>query len=235
MDGLALKMIIDKYVSGCALQNNRLWSDPVAFRISWNEAAASTEEEFAQKLNALRKWTSFVDDSRIRTPFRFLCECSTVEPVRVQNCLNELFNEDECSIDAKQSKIDHYIAETERLRMQYKPESRIRANDQRSAMALLWLYDPDSNYFLSPKASKLFAKSIGLNEKWGTNTNFKLKIYCQFCDEVIDQLRRDKTLMDFHLRRFDGSGVLHPDKNLHILLADLITATSSNPKGKGMD
>lgn len=227
-----LSSIISQYISNFERNDNKLWSDTVNFRLAWDDAKNAGEGEFSEKLNALQEWTSCVDNSSMNAPFRFLCECSAVEPLRVQNCLNELFSDDGGSITAKQSKIAHYVAETESLRLKYHPDSRIKVNDQRSAMALLWLYDPDNNYYLSPRAAKSFAKYIGLNEKWGTNTNFKLKIYYQFCDEVVTELRANETLLSLHRTMREGNSNLHPDRNLHILLADLIASTSINPTGK---
>ena len=53
--------------------------------------------------------------------------------------------------------------------------------------------------------------------------NFKLDIFSRMCDQLIEEIKSNAALMETHMSRFeDTHRSLYPDKNLHILVNDII-------------
>ena len=123
----------------------------------------------------------------------------------------------------RQKKIDTFLVQAEELRKKYFPTSHLFVNSQRSAMAYLWFYDPDTYYYYKATEAKYLADCVEFYDDWGTYSDFHMDVYYRFCDEIVAEIRKNTSLMKTHESRFYGQeGSMHPDKELHILLVDII-------------
>ena len=100
-------------------------------------------------------------------------------------------------------------------------------NDQRSAMAYLFLYDPDNHYLYKASEARSFASCIEFYDDWGSGANFKLHSYYRMCDKLVEEIKKSDALISTHHSRFyDKNNTkrtdMHPDNNYHILAFDII-------------
>ena len=154
-------------------------------------------------------------------PFHGLYELAKREPETVRAMLTALLEDDGGDLVARQEKIDTFLAECDQLVESYFPGSHLYKNDQRSAMAYLFLNDPDNHYLYKATEAKYMADCVGFYDDWGTMSNFKLEVFHRFCDELIEEIKATPALMATHQSRFvDAKKPMHEDELLHVLVFD---------------
>ena len=179
--------------------------------------------KFADMLYQTWKTTSSLIDSNQQQPFYGMCEYAKKEPETVRAMFENLFADDDDDLKKRQMKINRFVEQASELHDKYTPISRLYVNNQRSAMAYLWFYDPDKYYYYKASEAKALADCVEFYDDWGTYDNFDLEIYHRFCDEIIEYMKQDTALMETHCSRFEGrEDEMHPDEMLHILLVDII-------------
>ncbi|MBQ3011422.1 MAG: hypothetical protein IJD81_09560 [Oscillospiraceae bacterium] len=179
-------------------------------------------QDFPFMLYNAWKATENLIDSNQQQPFFAMVEYARKEPHTVYNMFVNLFADDGGDLLARQKKIDVFIAESNILLNKYFPSSHLYVNNQRSVMAYLWFYDPNTYYYYKATEAKYLADCVEFYDDWGTYTNFKLDVFHRFCDEIIYHIRNNPALIDTHLSRFNTNDQMHKDENLHILLVDII-------------
>lgn len=75
--------------------------------------------------------------------------------------------------------------------------------------------------------SQIMADCIEFYDDWGTGDNIRLDVYYRMCDEILAEIKNCPALLETNKSRYDGAlhmepGTLHEDKELHILLFDII-------------
>lgn len=181
-----------------------------------------SDDEFPAMLQAAKKATENLIDSS-QQPFAALCEYAKREPATIRNMFRELYKDDGGNLQTRQKKIDSFLVQAEDLRKKYYPTSHLFVNSQRSVMAYLWFYDPDTYYYYKATEAKYLADCVEFYDDWGTYSDFHMDVYYRFCDEIVTEIRKNTALMETHQSRFYGqAGSMHPDKELHILLVDII-------------
>ena len=68
------------------------------------------------------------------------------EAETIRKMFRQLYAEDGGDLTIRQQKITAFLASCDELLAKNYPSSHLYKNDQRSAMAYLWFYDPDNNY-----------------------------------------------------------------------------------------
>lgn len=226
-----LKMVFENYVAKFATFNTPdginesfKWAIVKDFQDVLNLDVA--EEDFADMLYRAWKTTSTLIDSNQQQPFYGMCVYAKEEPETVRSMFLDLFEDDGGDLKRRQMKIDRFVERADELHTKYAPLSRLYVNNQRSAMAYLWFYDPDEYYYYKASEAKAIADCVEFYDDWGTYNSFDLEVYHRFCDEIIACMKQDKSLLDTHRSRFEGhEAEMHPDDKLHILLVDLIFCT----------
>ena len=180
------------------------------------------KDEFAKKLYEAWKASANLIDSSQQQPFFAIVEYARKEPERVRAMFKRLYADDGGDLKIRQEKIKHFLNETDELLQKYFPSSHRYVNTQRSVMAYLWFYDPNTYYYYKATEAKYLADCVEFYDDWGTYSDFKLDVFHRFCDEVIEQLKNHTALMDTHKSRFEGTEPMHTDENLHILVVDII-------------
>lgn len=221
-----LNQIFDAYIQHFAVLNDShnnesyKWSAIVDFQKAFDLSVSA--DAFAGMLKEAKDATENLIDSYTQ-PFHGLYELAKREPETVRAILTALLEDDGGDLVARQDKIDTFLAECDQLVESYFPGSHLYKNDQRSAMAYLFLNDPDNHYLYKATEAKYLADCAGFYDDWGTMSNFKLEIFHRFCDELIEEIKATPALMATHQSRFvDAKKPMHEDELLHVLVFDII-------------
>ena len=221
-----LNQIFDAYIQHFAVLNDShnnesyKWSAIVDFQKAFDLSVSA--DGFAGMLKEAKNATENLIDSYTQ-PFHGLYELAKREPETVRAMLTALLEDDGGDLVARQEKIDTFLAECDQLVESYFPGSHLYKNDQRSAMAYLFLNDPDNHYLYKATEAKYMADCVGFYDDWGTMSNFKLEVFHRFCDELIEEIKATPALMATHQSRFvDAKKPMHEDEFLHVLVFDII-------------
>ena len=211
-----------EYINGPENGEIYKWQIANQFRSVMDEALASSDEEFPDKLYVAKKLSANIVDSYLQ-PFYGLVKFA--EPGTVRKMFLELFRDDGGNLANRQQRILHFLNSSHFLRDKYYKESYLYTDDYHSVTSYLALYDPDNNYILKQTQSRKFAECVEFYEDWGTGENVDLAVYYKMCDELVDAIKHNEALMKTDGSRFDpqlGYGDLYPDEAKHILAFDII-------------
>ena len=223
-----LNQIFDAYIQQFELLNDShnnesyKWSAIIDFQKAFDLSVSD------DALSGMLKEAKIASENLIDSytqPFHGLVELAKPEraPEAVRAMLTALLEDDGGDLAARQEKIDTFLAECDQLVESYFPGSHLYKNDQRSAMAYLFLNDPDNHYLYKATEAKYLADCVGFYDDWGTMANFKLDVFHRFCDELIEEIKATPALMATHQSRFvNAQKPMHEDELLHVLVFDII-------------
>lgn len=180
--------------------------------------------DFAAMLKQACKATMNLIDSYMQ-PFGGLVvmveKCGEAETIR--EMFRQLYAGDGGDLSVRQEKINAFLKSCDELLAKHYPTSHLYKNDQRSAMAYLWFYDPEHNFMCKATEAQYLANAAEFYDDWGTYASFRLDVYYRFCAALLNEIRSNTALMNIHQSRFEGhEKEMHPDINLHILAFDII-------------
>lgn len=229
MNRTNLQSIFKKYIDNFEILNNEKNDETYKWEIAQEFQNFNVDaEDFAEMLAHMWKVSENLIDSSQQLPFYALVDYARKEPETVREMFRNLFAEERLDDEAKQKVIDEFIAESERLRKKYYPDSHLYMNNQRSVMMLLFLRYPESNYGYKASQAKSFADCIEFYEDWGPMTDFNLTVFSRMCEQLIEEIKKNEALMETHMSRFENTDrKLHPDNNLHILTLDIIYSSQA--------
>jgi len=221
-----LNQIFEAYIQKFEFLNNDKNEESYKWNAVWEfqkvfdlNAPGNT---FVGMLREAKKATHNLIDSN-RQPFRGLIAIADDDPEKARSLLLDLLEDDGGDLRARQDKIDAFLERCNALIDEVSPGSHLYLNDQRSAMAYMFFFDPENHYLYKATEAKYMADCIGFYDDWGTMNNFKLDIYHRFCDELISEIKACKPIMDIHRSRFEKPRYpMYEDESLHILLFDII-------------
>lgn len=221
-----LNQIFDAYIQYFELLNDSRNDESYKWRaiIDFHKAFDLTvsDNALAGMLKEARNATVNLIDSYTQ-PFGGLVELAKREPGTVRTMLVALLKDDGGDLVVRQNKIDTFLVECNRLVETHFPGSHLFKNDQRSAMAYLFLNSPDSHYLYKATEAKYLADCVGFYDDWGTMSNFKLDIFHRFCDELIEEIKTTPVLLNTHKSRFEcAEKPMYEDELLHVLVFDII-------------
>lgn len=224
-----LEAIFKKYVDNFEMLNNEQNDETYKWEIAQEfQSFDVNAKNFAEMLSHMWKTSSNLIDSSQQLPFYALVEFSRKEPETVREMFRKLYQDEFIADDKKQLLINDFIAESEKLREKYYPESRLYVNNQRSVMMYLFLRYPNSNYGYKASQAKSFADCIEFYDDWGPMTDFRLNVFTRMCEQLIEEIKGNKALIETHKSRFENTKrKLHPDNNLHILALDIIYSSQA--------
>ena len=224
MNKTNLQVIFKKYIDNFEFLNNSENDETYKWEIAQAFQAFDLDaEDFAEMLNHLWKLSSNLIDSSQQLPFYALVDYAKKEPETVREMFKKLYADEHLDCEAKQKTITEFIEASESLRMKYYPDSRLYINNQRSVMMYLFLRYPDSNFGYKASQAKSFADCIEFYDEWGPMTDFRLDVFYRMCDQLIDEIKANETLIATHKSRFEKTDrALYPDENYHILALDII-------------
>ena len=103
------------------------------------------DEQFLAMLYSAWKATANLIDSSQQQPFYALIEYAKKEPRKVRSMFEGLYADDGGDLNVRQEKIKTFLRESDELL--HFPGSHRYINNQRSVMAYLWFYDPNTYYY----------------------------------------------------------------------------------------
>lgn len=229
MNRTNLQSIFKKYIDNFEMLNNEKNDETYKWEIAQEFQNFDLEaEDFAEMLLHMCKIAENLVDSSQQLPFYALVEFARKEPETVREMFRKLFADEHMDNETKQNVIDEFIASSEELRKKYYPDSRLYTNNQRSVMMYLFLRYPNSNYGYKASQAKSFADCIEFYEDWGPMTDFRLDVFSRMCEQLIEEIKKNESLMGTHMSRFENTDrKLHPDENLHILTLDIIYSSQA--------
>lgn len=213
-----------EYINGPENGEIYKWQIANQFRTVMDEALASSDEEFPNKLYMAKKLSANIVDSYLQ-PFYGLVKFAEKEPGTVRKMFLDLFKDDGGDLENRQQRILHFLNASHTLRDKYYEGSYLYTDDFHSVTSYLALYDPDNNYILKQTQSRKFAECVEFYEDWGAGENVDLAVYYKMCDELVEAAKQNEALMKTDNSRFDpklGYGDLYPDEAKHILAFDII-------------
>ena len=140
---------------------------------------------------------------------------------------SDLYSDDEGDVKVQMQLIKDFFDQCSELLDKYYPDSYLYKQNSHSVSSYLFLYDPDHHYMYKATQSQVMADCIEFYDDWGTGDNIKLDVYYRMCDEILAEIKECPDLLNTNKSRYDGElklrpGELHEDKELHILLFDII-------------
>ena len=220
-----LNQIFDSYIQHFEILNDSQNDESYKWRalVDFKKVFDLTvpEDAFAEMLKEARNATANLIDSYTQ-PFGGLVDLARREPETVRSMLTALLKDDGGDLAVRQEKIDVFLNQCNELVETYFPGSHLYKNDQRSAMAYLFLNDPNSHYLYKATEAKYLADCVSFYDDWGTMSNFRLDIFHRFCDELIEEIKATPELVATHMSRFDTNSQMYKDELLHVLVFDII-------------
>lgn len=227
-----LKIIFDNYINKfeyitVQMGENYKWTITDSFHDLINPEG----DNFAQRIKEASRLSSNLVDSAQQYGFSSLVKCAQIDEQTTRDIFFDLFKNDGNDLDLRQQKINRFILNSNKLINKYVSEGNQFLNNQRTAMALLFLYDPDNNYLYKATEAYAFASYIEYYDDWGPYSNFDLKKFYTMCDFIVEEIRNNKALIETTRSRFfdkDNKEIsdINKDKNYHILVSDLIFGAS---------
>ena len=236
-----LNQIIDHYLTRFEELNDSVhmeyykWQIAFRFKKLMDEALEASDEAFPEKLYEVKKLTENLIDSYTQ-PFNGLVEFSRKnESETIRQMFRDLFSASEESATEKQKAIQRFLEKSHTLRDKHFPDSFLYNDDLHSVTGYLFLYDPEHNYMYKPSHCRSFADCVEFYDDWGSGADTKLPVFFKMCDEVLSLIKTNEPLMKANVGRYsiDPEG-MHPDREKHILLFDLMYCCTAYGLFKGI-
>lgn len=224
MNKTNLQVILKKYIDNFEILNNSENDETYKWEIAQKFQEFDVDaDDFAEMLSRMWKISDNLIDSSQQLPFYALVDYARKEPETVREMFRRLYADENLDPESKQKVMIEFIEASEELRKKYYPDSRLYVNNLRSVMMYLFLRYPNSNFGYKASQAKSFADCIEFYDDWGSMTDFRLDVFTRMCEQLIEEIKANKALMETHKSRFDNTDRnLHPDTNLHILVDDII-------------
>lgn len=209
-----------EFINNAENNESYKWSAALEYRKAFDLEA----DDFVAVLKKAKQASGNLIDSQVQ-PFGGLVVMAEKngEAETIREMFRDLYAEDNGDLAVIQKKIDAFLASCDVLLDRHYPGSHLYANDQRTAMGYLWLFDPDKYFFCKTTQAQYLAKCIEFYDSWGTYDNFSLPVFYRFCNIVLDAIKGNDELLATHRSRFEcAKKEMHPDTEFHILLVDII-------------
>lgn len=217
-----LNAIIDTYIDQFDVINNddhfenMKWVAVHHFKKNFDINATDFYEMFKYAMSE----SSIIINNGTVQPVNGVLKLIGYEPETMRNLFAMLYADDGGDLDKRQSKIEHFVDEANKLLEKYERGKWKYKQDFRSVLAYLVFYQPEQNYFYKSSQSQPFFRYLEYGEEIGYGQYFKLSRYYRMCEEVREYLATHEALIARHNERWNRVG--DPEDNLHILTFDII-------------
>lgn len=229
MNKQRLHQIFANYIDSFELINNNQNNENYKWEIAnqFRNLMNPDSPDFVENIKEAWKLSSNLIDSSNRYCFSALVVCAEKAPEEIKSLFKNLFANDFGDLSIRQNKILKFIDDANSLVSKYHSNNGVFMNDQRSAMAYLFLYDPDNHYLYKASEARSFASCVEFYTDWRSGADFQLDVYYRMCDCLVEEIKNSEELLktnasryfDKHGKRIDN---MHPDNNFHILAFDII-------------
>ena len=232
-----ISSLFDRYIDKFELINNEehnensKWAAVNNFQKLFNVDAP----DFSNMLKLACDSTKDIIDDHFQ-PFRGLVRMAEKngESETIREMFKDLFSDDGGDLTLRQKKIDRFVDMSDELISRHYPGNLLYKNDQRSVMGYLWLYDPEHNFICRNTEAKYFARAVEFSDDWGNYLDFKIDEYYRFCEAVLNEIRNNEALMEKQRTGSENMQDSNEERNLHILLFDIIHSAFADDLYSGM-
>lgn len=217
-----LSGIIDSYIDQFDVLNNEehfenmKWLAVCHFKNNFDINAPDLYEMFKY---AMAESSVIINNSTVQ-PVNGILKLIAYEPDTMRSLFAILYEEDGGDLDLRQSRIEYFVDEANKLLEKYERGKWKYKQDFRSVLAYLVFYKPEDNYFYKSSQCQPFFRYLEYGEEIGFGQYFKLSRYYRMCDAVRNYLSTHEALIKKHNTRWNA--VDNPEDNLHILTFDII-------------
>lgn len=221
-----LHELINRYENNYALFNNKehnevfKWRAVKQFNTVW--FSDNKPNDFASLFKEAKKECSVLIDNAQISPTNGIIKLAEKYPTEVESLFRDvLFAPDDGDIDLKQTHLDTFLDEIEKLRQKEFPRNYKYKQDRHAASCYMSFVDPEHNFIYRYSEAEEFAKNIEFGLDIGAGENFKLKNYYKLCELIVKALKEHTTLIEkYHELIYSDN--FYPDESLHLLAFDLM-------------
>ncbi len=195
------------------------WRAESCFIENWDIDA----EDFPAMFKASMKETSNLIDNKTVQPIGgiLLLLKQKEETEFVRQCFRELFSEDGGDLNARQDRIYAFMDKINHRIDQYAKGSWKYPQKMNDVIYYLNLWRPHDNYIFKSTEAVNWANCIEYGDDFGSGETFSLKKYYHMCDELLEEVRSNETIMRLYEARFAREARNFDDEK-HILVYDII-------------
>ena len=233
-----LHRLIDKYEEKFYALNDSehdeifKWRAAKQFRDVWFSEEAKTMP-FSEKFALAKKKFLILTDNSYVSPANGIVKIAEKDQDAVQHLFEKyLFADDGGDLVARQNNMETFLAEFDKLRVKYYPQSFKFKQDRHSASCYLAFYAPSSNYIYRYSEAEAFAQNIEFGKDIGSGSAFRLDYYYELCDLIVEALKEHPSLLEKHFAFL--SDKCYRDESLHLLAFDLMYCCRTYNYYKGM-
>lgn len=219
-----LKTLFDNYLENFDTINNEIhreyykWEAVKHFQEHWDIDAP----DFAGMFKEAVKLTSNLIDNKTVQPTNGIIKLAERSELTetVRSMFRDLYAEDDSNIDARQSRIQIFLAKADELLRTYEPGKWKYAQNMRTVIFYLALRYPAQNYMFKSEQAREFLYCAEYGDDFGRGENFSLKKYYAMCDELVSVIKLYDKLKDAHTSRLTST--MFEEDDFHILAYDII-------------
>ena len=233
-----LHRLIDKYeekfyvLNGSEHDEIFKWRAAKQFRDVWFSEEAKAMP-FSEKFALAKKKFSILMDNSYVSPSNGVVKIAEHDQETVAYLFeNYLFADDGGDLSLRQNNMDTFLAEFDKLRIKYYPQSFKFKQDRHSASCYLAFFAPSSNYIYRYSEAEAFAQNIEFGKDLGSGASFRLDHYYEMCDLIVEALKEHPSLLEKHFAFL--SDKCYRDESLHLLAFDLMYCCRTYNYYKGM-
>lgn len=234
-----LKMLIQRYEDSLDLiydsENDELfkWKAVQYFRDVWY-APENEGLSFAQRFSKAKKESSvLIDNSRV-SPSNGVVKLAEAAERDVERLFFDvLLADDGGDIDVRQNNMEAFLTGMEALRIKHYPQCWKYKQDRHAASCYLCFFAPDDNFIYHYTEVEKFAQYIEYGIDIGSGENFNLKAYYKMCEEVIETIRENTSLINTQ-NKLINTDEYYDDESLHLLAFNLIWCANTYNFYNGM-
>ena len=234
-----LNKLIESYEENLNLiynsEHNELfkWKAVKHFRDVWF-APENENLTFAQRFNKAKKESSvLIDNSRV-SPSNGVVKIAEMAKEEVESLFFDvLLADDGGDVNVRQNHMDAFLDGMEKLRVKYYPQCWKYKQDRHAASCYMCFFAPDENFIYHYTEVEEFARHIEYGIDIGSGENFRLDAYYKMCNEVIDVLRENESLL-CRQKKFIDTDEYYDDPSLHLLAFNLIWCSNTYNFYRGM-
>lgn len=195
-----LNKVFENYIQKFDLMNDSKhnetykWVAVSHFQKHWDIDADDFSAMF--KL-AVKETYNLINNSRV-SPTSGIVQLAKHDMNAARESLRMLYKEDNGDLDARQERIETFVASVNELLDKYEPGKWKYAQDVRAAITYLNLRYPKENYLYKATVSSSFAACVEFGDDIGGGQSFKLRKYYAMCDMLVAAMKENNELIAIH-------------------------------------
>lgn len=194
------------------------WRAESCFKANWNIDAADFQAMFK---SSFKEMSNLIDNSTVQPIGGILMLLNHNEEVEfVRECFKNLYSEDNGDIDARQNRVEDFIDKINSHIEFYAKGSWKYPQQRNNVIYYLNLWRPEENYIFKATEATEWANCIEFGDDFGSGNTFSLKKYYKMCDELLEELKYNESVMQLYNERMKS--VNGYDDKGHILVYDII-------------